>query len=281
MRFGLFDKQAAGNSGPVWQAIRQGLDQLGMAHASQDLDADVAVIWSVLWAGRMRANLDVWSRFRQSRRPVIVAEVGALDRGRTWKLGINGTGTDAIWGQGIDPNRSRQLGIETADWRHQGRDIVICLQRSDSYQWHNQPPVHQWLDQTIHRVREHSTRPIVVRCHPRQRVKLPRDVAESVCHPVANTYDGFDFDQILLNAWAVINWNSGPGVQAVLQGVPAFVGSSSLAAPVANLDLAQIETPARPDRSQWLIDLCHTEWTCSEIATGYPLQRLIRSFESI
>jgi hypothetical protein len=76
-------------------------------------------------------------------------------------------------------------------------------------------------------------------------------------------------------AWAVINHNSGPGVQSVLSGVPAFVDTSSLAAPVANLDLANIESPALPDRGAWLIQLCHTEWRPEEIATGWPIERLL------
>jgi hypothetical protein len=54
---------------------------------------------------------------------------------------------------------------------------------------------------------------------------------------LVNTYDSFDFDTDLANAWCVINENSGPGCQSVIAGVPAFVGADSLAAPVANLDL--------------------------------------------
>ena len=75
----------------------------------------------------------------------------------------------------------------------------------------------------------------------------------------------------------MVNWNSGPGSQAVLNGVPAFVGGSSLAAPVGNLDLANIENPARPDRTQWLEQLAHSEWTLAEIETGDPLSRLLKS----
>lgn len=204
-----------------------------------------------------------------------------LDRGRTWKLGINGTGSQALWGQGLDPNRPGQLGINLRPWHDSGRDIVICLQRQDSDQWQGLPPVQTWLDQTINRIRDHSSRDIRVRCHPRQRVKMPYGVTESVCRPLTHSYDSYDFDTAIEGAWAVVNWNSGPGSQAIINGVPAFVGASSLAAPVANLDLAQIETPARPDRSQWLVDVCHTEWTCPEIATGYPLERLLRSLESL
>jgi hypothetical protein len=74
----------------------------------------------------------------------------------------------------------------------------------------------------------------------------------------------------------VINWNSGPGSQAIINGVPAFVGESSLAAPVANLDLSQLENPSRPDREAWLDHLARTEWTTEEIASGLPLSQLLQ-----
>jgi hypothetical protein len=79
----------------------------------------------------------------------------------------------------------------------------------------------------------------------------------------------------LKTTWAVINHNSGPGSQAIINGVPAFVGASSLAAPVGNLDLSQIENPLRPDRTQWIEQLAHTEWTTAEIESGVPLKRLL------
>ncbi|MFN9956938.1 MAG: hypothetical protein ACK55I_27870, partial [bacterium] len=61
------------------------------------------------------------------------------------------------------------------------------------------------------------------------------------------SYDDFDFDRVLGSAHCVLNWSSGPGPQALLAGVPAFVGPDSLASPVANWDLAQIENPPHPD----------------------------------
>jgi hypothetical protein len=30
-----------------------------------------------------------------------------------------------------------------------------------------------------------------------------------------------------------------------------------------------------PERAQWLEDLCHTEWTLGEIASGGPIGRLL------
>jgi hypothetical protein len=274
MRFGLFNKFGALNSQPVFAAFQTGLDQLGFEHSSHDMSADVAVIWSVLWSGRMRHNQAVWQHFRRLGRPVVVLEVGMLQRGHTWKMGVNGTGSDAFYGHGLDLQRPGKLNLQLKPWQQSGDDIVIALQRNDSEQWAGQPPVEKWLKQTVDQLRQSTQRPVVIRSHPRREVVvLPGCVIDKPLQ-MPNTYDDFDFDRVLNNAWAVINWNSGPGSQAIISGVPAFVGVSSLAAPVANLDWSQIESPIRPDRSEWLINLSHTEWTCTELATGRPIARL-------
>ena len=274
MRFGLFNKFGALNSQPVFAAFQQGLDQLGLSYSSHNMSADVAVIWSVLWHGKMKNNQAVWQHFRNQGKPVIVLEVGMLQRGHTWKMGINGTGSAAFYGYGLDLQRPQKLNLQLKPWHTTGDDIVVALQRDDSEQWAGQPPVEKWLKQIVNQLRQVSQRPIVIRSHPRREVVvLPGCVIDKPLH-MPNTYDDFDFDRVLNNAWAVVNWNSGPGSQAVMSGVPAFVGRDSLAAPVANLDWSQIETPARPDRSEWLINLSHTEWTCDELATGKPIARL-------
>ena len=275
MRFGIFNKFGALNSQPVFEAFELGLKQLGLEYQSHDVNADVAVIWSQVWAGRMQGNQQVWQYFRNNHRPVVVLEVGLLDRGKTWKVGVNGTGNAAYWGQGLDANRVAQLGLVLTPWRTTGRNIVIATQRSDSEQWHAQPDAATWVADTIKQVRAHSNRPIILRTHPRQCVVPPPGCTYQVPQKLANSYDDFDFDQCLRDAWAVINWNSGPGVQAAMAGVPVFVGASSLAAPVGNQDLSQIEKPVRPNRDNWLVDIAHTEWTVSEIATGYPIKRLL------
>jgi hypothetical protein len=275
MRVSIFDQYGALNSAPVFASIRAGLDCIGIKHTSMDSSADVAVIWSMLWAGRMKPNQQIWDLYRSTGRPVIVAEVGMLRRGLTWKLGINGTGIVADYGQDLIPDRAGQLGLNLKPWTDSGYNIVIACQRSDSEQWAGQPPTVAWLTETARKIRQYSDKPIVIRPHPRQRISnIPGCVIESP-RPVPGTYDSFDYDQCLKTTWAVINHNSGPGSQAIINGVPAFVGSSSLAAPVGNLDLSQIENPLRPDRTQWIEQLAHTEWTTAEIESGLPLQRLL------
>lgn len=277
MRVSIFDQYGALNSPPVFAAIRAGLDSLGIEHNNMDSSADVAVIWSQLWHGRMRNNQAVWQTFRNSGRHVLVVEVGMLRRGSTWKLGINGTGNTAYYGQDLIPGRAAQLKLEAKPWTNSGHNIVIAAQRSDSEQWAGQPPTTAWLTETARKIKEHTDRPIVIRPHPRQRINAIPGCMIEVPQPIPGTYDSFNYNQCLTSAWAVVNHNSGPGPQAILAGVPAFVGTSSLAAPVGNLDLSTINNPVRPDRTAWLEKLAHTEWYLSEIESGLPLKRLLLS----
>jgi hypothetical protein len=155
------------------------------------------------------------------------------------------------------------------------------MQRSDSEQWAGLPSAEQWLEHTVNRIREHTERPIVVRPHPRQQLKPIPGVQIQKPQALRGTYDEFDFRNNLGRAWAVVNENSGPGSQAIIDGVPAFVGAYSMATPVANTDFAQIEKPLMPDRAEWVEQLCHTEWTLGEIRSGLPVSRLLGRLKSL
>ena len=276
MNISIFNKFGALNSVPVFAAFATGCKKNGVRVTEHNSAADVAVIWSQLWTGRMAPNREVWQEFTASGRPVIVMEVGQLMRGVTWKMGVGGVNARAEWGEGTEPDRVRKLAMRLQPW-HQGDHILIAMQRTDSEQWAGLPPAEQWLKQTISRIREHTNRPIVVRPHPRQRLSPIPGVNVQQPQLLRGTYDEFDFRSSLGRAWAVVNENSGPGSQAIIDGVPAFVGADSMAVPVANTDFAHIEKPLMPERTEWLERLCHTEWTVGEIASGLPLGRLLKS----
>ena len=280
MNISIFNKFGALNSVPVFAAFQEGCKKHSIRVTQHDSTADVAVIWSQLWAGRMAPNQVVWREFVASGRPVIVMEVGQLMRGVSWKMGINGVNARAWWGEGREENRTGKLAMRLQPW-NQGDNILIAMQRDDSEQWAGLPPATEWLTRTIDRIREHSDRPIVVRPHPRQTLRPIPGVKMQPPLALRGTYDEFDFRGSLSRAWAVVNENSGPGSQAILDGVPAFVGAYSMAAPVANMDFSTIEKPLMPDRTEWLEDLCHTEWTLGEIASGYPLSRLLSRLKSV
>jgi hypothetical protein len=274
MLFSLYNQFGALNSPPVWNAVRDGLERLGHEVVYHNDQADVAVIWSQLWAGRMQPNQNVWNMYKQSNKPVLVVEVGALKRGLTWRLMPNGQ--NCFLSRGNTSQRRLQLGVDIKDWHHSGKEIVIALQRADSNQWKGQPSLEAWTDNTIVNIKKHTDRPIVVRPHPRYRLgKLAQSCEIRSPQRVVGTYDDYDISTSINHAWALVNYNSNPAVTAVLQGTPAFVGASSIAVPVANLDFSHIENPLRPDRTQWANDLAWSEWTVSEIGQGQGLDQAI------
>lgn len=78
MKFSLFTQYGAMNSQPVFQSLEKGLDKLGHKIVKNDKQADVLVIWSVLWHGRMKSNQEIWNFAHRHQIPILVLEVGGL-----------------------------------------------------------------------------------------------------------------------------------------------------------------------------------------------------------
>jgi hypothetical protein len=272
MRFKLYREFGALNSVPVFNAFEQGLKSLG--HESVKDNEDIAVIWSVLWAGRMRTNRQIYENCKKVNKPVVVIEVGNLNRGETWRISLNHINNLGIFGNttNLDSSRPKKLGVQlqTPPENRRG-EILIACQHQESLQWEGMPTMGKWVNDTISKIKQYSNRRIVVRPHPRSpfAINMPNIIVENPVR-IPNTYDDFD---IFYNYHCVINHNSGPAVQAVIQGVPILCDSSSLAAPLS-IQWENLENPSLPDREEWFLKLCHTEWTVDEIRQGVPLARL-------
>ena len=275
MRFSLWTHNGALNSRPVFDAFDHSLVAAGHDVLYNDINADVNVIWSVLWNGRMARNEAIWNQTK----PVIVLEVGGIKRGTTWKVGLNGINRDAFFGDiGNSSDRSKLLNLEVKPWRTDGECILIAGQHDKSLQWQTMPRMSNWFLNTYDEIRKHTDRPIIFRPHPRCRLEHIerglKNVYRQEPRHVTNTYD--DFDMGFDNVWATISYSSNPGIHSIIEGVPAFVSTHSLAYPAGNdIDfLHTIEQPVMPDRTQWLNDYAHTEYTIEEIAAGLPLKNL-------
>jgi len=80
MKFSLFPNSTSLNGKREMLAYENALKNAGEQVVHNDMDADVAVIWSVLFQGRMAQNEQVWNHFRKNNKPVIVLEVGGVKR---------------------------------------------------------------------------------------------------------------------------------------------------------------------------------------------------------
>ena len=276
MKFNLWRQYGALNSSPVFDAFHAGANALGH-DVVVNSDDGIDVIWSVLWNGRMAGNRAIWERNVSQSKPTIVLEVGGIRRGSTWKVGLNGINRDGDYiPSGNNNDRARLLGLELQPWRYNGEYILLCGQHDKSLQWANMPSMSNWVYDTISFIRAQTKRPILFRPHPR--CPLPaiehefKNVYRQSPVKITGSYD--DFDMKFDNIWATVSWSSNPGIHSVIYGVPAFTGPSSLAYDVAEQNLRNIENPLYGDRTQWLNDYAHTEWTVEEISKGIPIKHL-------
>lgn len=280
MNISIFPKFGALNSKPVFDAFVEGAKKLRFKVTEHDLEADLYVIWSMLWQGRMSKNKEVFDYAKLAGKSVIVLEVGALKRGKTWKVALNGVNGEGYFGheKSLIPNRHLVLGVELSPWRTQGESIVICGQHSASHQWRYRPSPEIWLQDLYNTIRAHTNRPILFRPHPRDMAWVQnfnnKDIKIRYPRLIQGSYDDFNFEDTLNEAWCIVNPCSNTGVNSIIKGIPAFVDKDSLAYPVSTYDFSQIESPPKLDRNKWFQKICHTEWLLDELASGLPLYRL-------
>jgi hypothetical protein len=179
----------------------------------------------------------------------------------------NANSDDSKWQQ-----IQQRFNLSLSPWRTQGTHVLVCLQRDGGWSMKGTDMV-AWTRQTVQRLRSITNRPIVIRPHPKHKINL----SELTSLPgVSESRDGSTLQQDLSNAWAAVFCNSSSSVAAALAGIPVFADDDDCVAwAVANKDLAQIESPAMPDRTQWLNDLSSAHWTDEESRCGAIYQRFV------
>ena len=276
MKIAYFPNQIALNAQPVLESFVKGCRAVGITMVPNQHDADAAVIWSVLWNGRLKPNQAVYEHYRKQGKPVFVLEVGSLVREKTWKLSVNN-----INGEGIFPitdnyfdNREKFLGISLKPLNSSRNvEILLATQHGLSEQWHGMPPMRQWVEETITKIQQQTARPVVVRAHPRYPVPVAINSLIRQEHPrrIPGSNDNYDINY---NYHCVINWNSGVAIQAAIAGTPVITGPTSLAHEISS-SMDSIESAALPDRTEWFRKILHTEWLIEELAQGIPQKLLL------
>ena len=269
-----FPEQVAKNGQAVLRAFLEGMRKHGYTLVENSMDADVAVIWSVLWDGRMRSNEPVYRHYCKQFKSVIILEVGALDRGRLWKVSVDHTTADGYYGhtENLNWDRPKQLGLALREPKHPQKHIVVAAQHTRSLQVENINYTH-WISQQIAHLRQYTDREIILRPHPRCKMDMNLvwpNVTIQKPRPIANTYDSFDLD---LDAYCIVNFNSGPGIQGVVNGSRVIVDETSLAHPMT-ITSRDIEATNFKNRDEWFTQICHTEYTVEEIQQGIPYTRM-------
>lgn len=270
-----FPSSCARNSVDPLDAFLDSCRVAGIKTLEESMDADAAVIWSVLWNGRLKPNQTIYEHYRSQNKPVIVIDIGALYRGQTWKIAVNNINALGYYGHqtNLDPDRPRKLRLSMSTQVGRGSSIIIAAQHRNSLQTKSLSSIEDWVTQIIAEVKKYTDRPIIVRPHPRSPLNvnfIPKCVFIEKPEQIRGTYDNFD---LRFNFHAVINYNSSPGIQAAIEDCPTVVDSTSLAYPVS-IKIEQIDNPPKVNREQWFLEITHTEYTVNEIRQGLWINRL-------
>ena len=265
--------QRALNGGPPLTAMLSALCDAGIQPQERSLDSDAVLIWSSLWSGRMAANQAVYRHYRSQGKPVIIIDIGALHRGTTWKVAVNNINANGYYGHldNLDWDRPRKMNLVLGTLKNTKSHIVIAAQHTQSEQLAG-VDLAMWIHAQIQLIKNNTDRPIHIRPHPRCSLNTTSFAGVKIESPsrVSNTYDSFDLG---LNCHAIVNYNSGPGIQAAIAGVRPIVEMSSLAYPVG-VGFADIEQPYTTNRDLWLTQISHTEYTVPELEQGLWLKRI-------
>ena len=179
-----------------------------------------------------------------------------------------------------DPARwdllSSRLGIKLKSRQTTGKNILICCQRDGGWSM-NGEELMPWIVRTVHGIRKHSDKPIVIRFHPGDKniINHKRIIARYRLSNVVVSHNE-NLLQDFANAYCVINHNSSPTVAAVIEGVPAVVldPTRSQAAEVSHHSLADIENLKEFDRETWIKKMAQMHWTLDELKDGTAWKHL-------
>ena len=176
--------------------------------------------------------------------------------------------------------------VKSEPWRKSNQDdpIMFVLQPKDNWSMNNLDPI-EWFHGVYEKLRPITDRKFIVRPHPNHVANIeermrefPDDVeviiGQKYFQGDEKKYYRFHFQEAITNIHAVVTHNSTAGVDSCVRGIPTFNTSDlAISWPVANKDLNNIETPERPDRTQWLHDLGYKLWSEKEIRDGTVFKR--------
>jgi hypothetical protein len=158
---------------------------------------------------------------------------------------------------------------ELKPWRITGNHILVLCQRPKGFNMFTDQEA--WLDKTVAKIRKHSSRPIMIRMHPGDGTRFKQiEKIQKKYGTTVTISEHANIREALVNCWCTVGINSTPNVVAAIEGIPGYIEDTvhSWATGVAFTDLAQIENPPLPDRTDWAHRIANIHWSNDEVRSG-------------
>ena len=262
------------DTNPLVQSMAEGIAtsegwQIKRLNGTYFTDADAAGDLAVV-CGAKRQSKVILDAFRKANIPVIILELGYLNRATTYRsetahyqCSLN----DLCW---MPPapcpsDRFEKLGLKLRKRRaKKGSHILILGQVPGDGQHHmDADALTTWYADAVRQIRERTELPIVFRAHPKAASFGLCPDADSQQDPAKVT-----LKTALRNAVTCVTYNSTAGTEAMLDAIPVICSQVAMYAPWADSDFAHIEAPNTGDREDYFSRLAYAQWTHAELQSG-------------
>ncbi|MCW2318592.1 hypothetical protein M2322_004161 [Rhodoblastus acidophilus] len=161
-------------------------------------------------------------------------------------------------------DRAKAMGLTIAPWRTGDGPIIIAGQLPGDFSLDGLDII-EWAVDVAGHVQRISKRPLCIRPHP---LDPSHDwLMAGAALGVEVSREPLQHDLARAGTW--IAYTSGSAIDAVMTGVPTIcMSEANFAWEVSAHSLASLDKPWTGDRSQWLSNLAHTQWTNDEIGEG-------------
>lgn len=180
--------------------------------------------------------------------------------------------TGYYFSKNIDASRWQEIkqsyNFIEKDWNANGQYVLVCLQRDGGWSMDGIGVV-EWLDDILPKIQSSTNRKVLVRPHPGS-MQVVDDIKQKF--PNVEISSEKDIRDDFARAWCTVTYNSSPGVASLLWGVPVFVTDPmpmrSQAYGFASTDLKSVDSPIRPDRTEFYHKIAQCHFSTAGLATG-------------
>jgi len=182
-----------------------------------------------------------------------------MDKGYYWRASKNSLHYRKT--QDYPNDRFTQWNITPKEYGA-GSKILVCPSSETMTRYTTGMDVKMWVSMITMALQKYTDRYIEVRYKPR---------ANGTSGPAAAT---IPFEEQARDTHCVVTCISLAAIDAQILGIPTICHPNSFAADISSTKLEEIENPSRVDRQQWFNNLAYSQFTHTEIETGFAQEIL-------
>jgi hypothetical protein len=216
----------------------------------------------------------------------IILDTGFLPVGEPHhSIGFDGIkGAARFHNENSPPDRKNLRKIKLHPWTDtEGHILIICQTfRGAGLRHMKWEEARDYFLDLPKRIRQYTDRPIIFRLHPnqgRESNSLDQANKNSITDNIpdvkfvtgkrSNSKHTKGIEHHFPKTYCTITRTSAGCLDGILKGIPSISEDEcNIANPVCDRDLSNIENILKPDRDQWVNDLCYAEWSVEDMKKG-------------